>query len=35
MSGERLNQRQKRFVEEYLVCGGIFTSSSPSGEEAA
>ena len=21
MSGERLNQRQKRFVEEYLVCG--------------
>ena len=21
MSGEKLNQRQKRFVEEYLVCG--------------
>ena len=35
MSGERLNQRQKRFVEEYLVCGDVREAALAAGYSPA
>ena len=35
MSGEKLNQRQKRFVEEYLVCGDVREAAVAAGYSPA